>query len=159
MSVGRYERQGGWTPPSPHFVNNVIATVAGTLAADPEAARETLVRLGSYLGARLDADPPAVALLEEIELIRDYLALEEARFPGRVVVDIAPKFLFPDVAVARGSVQAAVQAFVSHRLETRPEPCRVALRPVSGRELWLDLADHPGGGAAERHPLSLQEGP
>jgi signal transduction histidine kinase len=75
---------------NPHFLFNALNTIRSLAAEDAERTREVVSRLSSFLRRAVSfapADP--VPLSEEIELVRDYLAIEEARFEQRFSVDIA----------------------------------------------------------------------
>jgi len=77
----------------PHFLFNALHSISALTTLRPTQARDMTVRLADFLRRNLRlGDRPTVTLAEEIELVDDYLALEELRFGDRlqVVRDIGP---------------------------------------------------------------------
>ncbi|MEO5814624.1 MAG: histidine kinase [Gemmatimonadaceae bacterium] len=89
---------------NPHFLFNALNTIRSLAAEDAERTREVVGRLSSFLRRVVSfapADP--VPLSEEIDLVRDYLAIEEARFEQTFSVDIA---------IANGAAAALVPPLI-----------------------------------------------
>jgi LytS/YehU family sensor histidine kinase len=136
--------ESGVAPVSVHFVNNVLATAASYIEEDPERARDVLAELGAFLTHRLRG-PRAVPLTEELEHVRVYVRLEQARFPERVVADLPRDADFPKLRVEPGDLQAPVADALSRWLTTRTGAVRLALRPHGdGADVQLDRPDEPG---------------
>jgi len=72
---------------NPHFLFNSLNSVAGLIASGgAEAAEAMVVNLADFLRATLELDPVEdIPLGAEFELQRRYLAIEQARFPSRLV--------------------------------------------------------------------------
>ena len=71
----------------PHFLFNSLNTIRSFAAEDPERAREMLTRLAAFLRHALSIDPARpVPLAEEIESVRAWLWIEEARFEPELEV-------------------------------------------------------------------------
>jgi LytS/YehU family sensor histidine kinase len=69
----------------PHFLFNALNTISSTVYQDPVTADELIGHLGELLRQSLRAsDRPEIRLDEELELVRAYQALIEARFGDRV---------------------------------------------------------------------------
>jgi LytS/YehU family sensor histidine kinase len=145
------------TPPvSVHFVNNALATAAGLLDEDPDAARDVLARLGAFLTHRLRGPRP-VALEEELEHVGTYLALEQARFPGRITAELPGPASIPPVITTPGVLQDPIAEAVGRWLRRGEGSVRVALRVRAGGEAvdaQLDAPDDPGA-AGERVRVAL----
>lgn len=149
-------RSGEPPPPGAHFLNNVLATTASYVDEDPSRARDLLADLGAFLAYRLRDDLRPVPLADELDFVRTYLRLEEARYDERLHADVAADC--PDGArVVPLAVQERVQEAVGRRLRDRPGAVRVALRVASdGGAVRVDLSDHPGGGEPERLVVDLE---
>jgi LytS/YehU family sensor histidine kinase len=150
-------RADGSAPVSVHFVNNVLAAAASYIEEDPETARDVLAELGAFLshrlrGARLVSTP------EELEHVAVYLRLEQARFPGRVDVELPDPVDLPTVQLAPGEVQAPLSDALGRWLAREPGRVRLALRTrADGLDLQLDRPDEPdGGGERLRIGLGLE---
>lgn len=83
----------------PHFIHNSLTSIISISRTDPDRARELLVDFSSYLRGFYDYDrDEMVTFQEELELVRAYVSLEQARFGEkfRVEYDIdAEDFLLP----------------------------------------------------------------
>ncbi len=65
----------------PHFINNALTAIISVSREEPEKARELLADFSVYLRGFYENDRlEAVPLSRELELVRAYVALEQARF-------------------------------------------------------------------------------
>lgn len=72
---------------NPHFLFNALNSVVTLIGRDPALAQRTVVRLADLLRATLrTGDMQEVALVNEIELTRRYLEIEQVRFADRLTV-------------------------------------------------------------------------
>lgn len=71
---------------NPHFLFNSLNTITSFCRTSPEKARSLLQDLSSYLRKSLEASRGFVPLSEELDQIRCYLAIEQARFGERIRV-------------------------------------------------------------------------
>jgi two-component system, LytTR family, sensor histidine kinase AlgZ len=106
----------------PHFLFNSLNSINALIGRDPAGARRMCERLGEFmrrtlkLGAR-----ETVTLGEELELVEDYLAIEQVRFGERLRVerDIEPAALaglLPPLLL-QPLVENAVKHGVAGRIE------------------------------------------
>jgi two-component system sensor histidine kinase LytS len=72
---------------NPHFLFNSLNTIISFCRTSPEKARTLLQDLSSYLRKSLEASRGFVPLSEELDQIRCYLAIEQARFGERIRID------------------------------------------------------------------------
>lgn len=149
-------RADGSSPVSVHFVNNVLAAAASYIEEDPDTARDVLAELGAFLSHRLRA-PRVVSPPEELEHVGVYLRLEQARFPGRIEVELPVAGDLPATKIAPGDVQAPLSSALERWLAQQPGRVRVALRARGDAlDLQLDRPDEPGqAGERLRIPLGL----
>ena len=146
----------GVSPVSVHFVNNVLAAAASYIEEDPDTARDVLAELGAFLSHRLRG-PRTVSPAEELDHIAVYLRLEQARFPGRIEVELPAVSDLPSAAVGAGDIQAPLSEAVSGWMAQHTGQVRVALRARDGAlDLQLDRPDEPGeAGERLRIPWGL----
>jgi two-component system LytT family sensor kinase len=155
------ERIQGWAgnapPVSVHFVNNVLAAAASYIEEDPEKARDVLAELGSFLSHRL-REPRVVSATEELGHVAVYLRLEQARFPGRIEVELPEPADLPTAQVVPGDLQAPLGDALARWLGGRTGRVRVAVRArADAVDLQLDHPDEPGqAGERLRIPLGVQ---
>jgi len=73
----------------PHFLFNALNTISAFTETSPKVARRLMERLGDLLRASLThASKPLVLLSEELTFLDDYLAIESARFEGRLGISV-----------------------------------------------------------------------
>jgi bifunctional non-homologous end joining protein LigD len=104
-----------------HFVYNSLNTIAALVRTDPGRARELLLGFAHLTRA---ADQPAGAstrLRDELDSVRAYLQLEQARFGKRLTVAVRADRGLDDIPVVPMSVLAVVRAVVQQEIEPRPE--------------------------------------
>lgn len=71
----------------PHFLFNALNTALALVRVDPARAERVLEDLAELFRVALAEVGESVALAEEIELARAYLAIEQARYGERISVD------------------------------------------------------------------------
>ena len=117
----------------PHFIFNSLNGIRALVEEDPPRAREMITRLAGILRFTLRAgDRDTVLLREELETVRNYLALEGVRFEGRLECDFDVAADTLDIPVPPMVVQHLVENGIKHGVGDRPG--RGRLRVVS----WCD---------------------
>lgn len=71
---------------NPHFLFNTINTVSSFVRSKPEKARELLLDLSDYYRFRLQEPDAFIPLNKELEHVKAYLDIEQARFEDRLEV-------------------------------------------------------------------------
>jgi two-component system, LytTR family, sensor kinase len=73
----------------PHFLFNALNTISAFTESSPQTSRRLMAQLGDLLRASLrHAAQPLVTLGEELTFLDDFLAIESARFEGRLHVSV-----------------------------------------------------------------------
>ena len=69
----------------PHFLFNTLNSIAALIHEDPKGAERMTGQLASLMRSSLDQQAtPLVALDDELQTVRDYLAIEQVRFGERL---------------------------------------------------------------------------
>ncbi|MEN8375957.1 MAG: sensor histidine kinase [Gemmatimonadota bacterium] len=138
---------------NPHFLFNTLNAISTmSLRGGDPAVSEALGRLGGLLRASLDdASEREIPLRRELELLDDYLAIQEARFPDRLTVERSVDADAAAALVPPFLLQPLVENAVKHGVEARPGGGRVGVRAfrANGR-LEIEVTDEGPGPAAER---------
>jgi two-component system LytT family sensor kinase len=111
---------------SPHFIYNALAAVAGEIHVQPEQARELLIDFAEFTRYLFRDGRSYVTLGEEIEHVRRYLRLEQARFRNLAVTIEVPEEAL-DAVVPAMSIQPLVENAVRHGVERRAGSGRVEI--------------------------------
>jgi two-component system, LytTR family, sensor kinase len=108
----------------PHFLFNTLNSIGALIREDPAAAERMLGSLSELLRASLSAEPSREVTLErELELLRQYVSIQQVRFQDRLSVSIETA---PDV----------MQAYVPH----------LVLQPLVENAIRHGIAPHEAAG-------------
>ena len=132
---------------NPHFLFNSLQNISVLIQEDPRTASRMLARLGDVLRAalRLGAKPE-ISLACEIELTRNYVAVEQMRFGDRLAVVFEIAAESQAALVPPFVLQPLVENAIVHGLQQarRGSVIRVRSR-VEGETLRLTVADNGSG--------------
>ena len=112
----------------PHFINNILSSIYYLCEADPARAQSITMDLSGYLLGTLDTIDKhgLVPFSRELDLIRNYIALEKLRFEDKLLVqyDIdEDRFMVPSL-----TMQALVENAVKHGISEKNSQGRLQLR-------------------------------
>ncbi|MDS2174155.1 histidine kinase [Nesterenkonia sp. CL21] len=113
---------------NPHFLFNILNTIASKARTRPEEARELLLRLSEFFRYAVRQEGHFAEFAQEYYFVRTYLSLEQARFGDRLQVryDIDPQVLTSRVPVL--TIQPLVENAVKHGIADKKEGGTVRLR-------------------------------
>jgi len=160
---------------NPHFLFNVLNSLAALSESDPGRVPGLICRLSGYLRSTLAArESGLVPLAEELEAITNYLNLEKVRFEDDLAVSIHAPDTLQDAMIPELLIQPLVENAVKHGMKTSPMPlqvdvsCREANESLeitvsnTGRWIGRDNGNGKGGGGVGleniRKRLSLTYG-
>jgi len=124
------------TQVDPHFLFNSLNSISALTSIDPGAARAMTLRLAGFfrqsLGLHADRKVP---LSRELDLVREFLAIEQVRFGERLrfeaeVTPEAGACLVPPMLL-----QPLVENAVKHGIGQMIEPGRIAIRAARAGSL------------------------
>jgi hypothetical protein len=121
LEILRYQIQ-------PHFIFNALNSIASVVDIDGPA-QQMIVRLGDYLRRLLRRDArPVIALSEEIDALRDYLAIEQVRLGKRLCVAIEMSAECAATQVPALILQPIVENAIRHGAALRPGRSNLQIR-------------------------------
>lgn len=132
----------------PHFLFNTLNMLTSLVHSDPERAEEMLLSLSNLLRATLEAkDKPLIPLRQELNLVRDYLAIQQNRFAERleVVEEIATATL--SCAIPPLLLQPILENAIKHAVERNVGRSRIRLRTERIAEKVVVEIEDTGAGA------------
>jgi two-component system, LytTR family, sensor histidine kinase AlgZ len=127
----------------PHFLFNTLNAISALIPEDPDGAEKLVEQLAAVLRFSLDASAShTVPLRTEIEIVRAYLGIEQARLGARLHFAIDLPAELESCAVPPLALHTFVQNSVKHVAATRSEPTEIRVRGEArdGR-LWLGVWD------------------
>lgn len=106
----------------PHFFFNTLNTVASLIPVDPDKAEHMLLDLAQLFRAVLKNDDARVSLLQEIELGRRYLDIEQVRIGDRLQVEWQLPEPLPALEVPQLILQPLLENAIYHGIQACAEP-------------------------------------
>ncbi|HEY8208233.1 MAG TPA: histidine kinase [Myxococcaceae bacterium] len=141
----------------PHFLFNCLNSLRSLISEDPARAQAMVTQLAGILRYSLSPETAGTVPLErELQVVKDYLALEAVRLEERlrVKLDISPESLAAPVPAML--VQTLVENAIKHGVARLPEGGEVSVSAsVRESSLHLTVESPLAKGAA---PLSAPEG-
>lgn len=106
---------------NPHFIFNALNGIRAMVDENPQRARTAITELSNILRSSINIDKSeTVPLTEELNIIKDYLALEQMRFEDRLMVqyDIEDKTTSQPVPpmMLQMLVENAIKHGISHEI-------------------------------------------
>lgn len=140
---------------NPHFLFNCLNTIADLVVRSPSRAEAMILRLAEVFRHVLDhSNRPLTSIRDEIEFLRTYLSIEEARFGDRlqVKIDVAPEL--ERVQIPSLILQPLVENALKHGLGPKPGLGHLIITVrADGDNLQMTVEDdgmgpsaHPGKG-------------
>ena len=111
----------------PHFIYNTLMSIYYLCRQDTEKAQQVILDFSSYLRQNFTAIAKAdtIPFTEEVEHTRAYLAVEQARFRDRLLVEFETEFT--DFRVPPLTLQPIVENAVKHGLDPELEPLFISV--------------------------------
>ncbi|MBS1877076.1 MAG: histidine kinase [Acidobacteria bacterium] len=127
---------------NPHFLFNALNTVADMARGAPEAER-AILNLSRVFRYALDSTRrELVRLGEEVEAVRSYLEIEQARFEDRLRFEIAVAQAAADQLFPPMLIQPLVENAVKHGIGPKPGGGRVRVTAeISETGVRVEVAD------------------
>ena len=132
---------------NPHFLFNTLNSIASMTHTDPPGAERMTHQLASLMRSSLDAaSKPLVSLRDEIDLVRDYLAIERVRFGNRLRYTIDVDDRAADTAIPRLSLQTLAENSVKYAVSPQRDGASIAIRAVAnGTSTRVEVEDDGPG--------------
>ena len=137
---------------NPHFFFNSINTVASLIVDNPALAEQTLERLSDLFRYALDsARVTSVPLSTEFEMLRDFLAIQAARFGDRLTTEVQLDAEIESVQVPPLLLQPLVENAVLHGLSQRKGGHVSVKAWREGKNVRIEIADDGPGPGESQH--------
>lgn len=143
---------------NPHFLFNTLNSIRALIPATAPEAREGVTRLAGVLRSTLAGKPgKTVPLAKELEVVRDYLAIEKLRFGEdlQVVETIDPGL--DQVSIPPLMLLTLVENAIKHGVQHHEEPATVRILgnlEDEGKAVILSV-ESPASDAAKDEDSSL----
>ncbi|MFP5040563.1 sensor histidine kinase [Parasediminibacterium sp. JCM 36343] len=100
---------------NPHFIFNALNSIRALVDENPESARTAITQLSNILRSSMQAEKLELAPMErELNIVKDYLALEKIRFEDRLAVEYSIDENTLDLPVPPMMLQTLVENALKH---------------------------------------------
>ncbi|PVZ87710.1 alginate biosynthesis protein [Serratia sp. S1B] len=112
----------------PHFLFNSLNSVVSLIAVDPDKAEDMLINLSRLFRVSFQ-ELKLVSLAEELQICRQYIAIEQIRLRDRLQMD----WRLPDIQALQYiqipvlSLQPLLENSIFHGVEKISSPCKISL--------------------------------
>lgn len=113
---------------NPHFIFNALNSIRALVDEDPQRARQAITELSNILRSSIQADQAEVTSLEkELNIVKDYLALEYIRFADRLIVEYEIDAETLSNQMPPMMLQTLVENAIKHGLSKQPGNCLIKI--------------------------------
>ncbi len=137
----------------PHFLFNTLNSISSLVRSNPAKAEALIERLAALLRFSLDRHGNLVSLADEIQITRDYLEIEKARFEERLSYTFEiPEDLLTAMVPAM-SVQTLAENSVKYAVGAQRQGAEIYIRARrKGNEIELEVSDTGPGFSPDSLP-------
>jgi two-component system, LytTR family, sensor kinase len=128
---------------NPHFLFNALNSIRASIDEDSLRAKRMITEFSEFLRySLLNGNAVIVPLREELEALRNYLAIEKIRFEEKLEVSFAIDPLAEDVRLPVFLLHPLVENAIKHGMTNATTPLRICLEArVKNGALWVEVAN------------------
>ncbi|MCD9186582.1 MAG: histidine kinase [Pyrinomonadaceae bacterium] len=128
---------------NPHFLFNALNSIRASIDEDGKRAEQMITSLSEFLRySLLHESSKTIELREEIEAVKNYLAIEKIRFEEKLEVDFTIEKAAEDFKVPCFLLNPLVENAVKHGLQTSAKPLKINLSAkISENKLILEISN------------------
>lgn len=124
----------------PHFLFNSINAVLGIVRNDPKRAEGALEDMADLIRMAMVDNRELVTLIQEVELSRQYLALEQLRLGARLKINWQTADMPQDALIPPLMLQPLLENAVYHGIEPMHDGGEITIKIyLNGKEMHLDV--------------------
>lgn len=138
----------------PHFLFNTLNAISALVVSQqPQAATEMIAKLASLLRHALSSpEVHSVALREELDVVREYLSVEEVRFGSRLRVTFDISEASESAEVPRFLLQPLAENAIRHGIGRCPEGGEIMIRAETDGVQLRIVVENDRPPASEEQP-------
>ncbi len=113
---------------NPHFLFNALNSIRASVDEDSTRAKQMITQLSEFLRySLLHESTKKIPLREEIEAVRNYLAIEKIRFEEKLEVEFEIEKAAEDFRVPCFILNPLVENAIKHGLQTSAKPLKIKI--------------------------------
>lgn len=128
---------------NPHFLFNALNSIRASIDEDSIRAKKMITQLSEFLRySLLNESNKKIPLKDELEAVKNYLAIEKIRFEEKLTVDFAIEKTAENFQVPCFLLNPLVENAVKHGLQTSPNPLQIIISAsANGNRLILEVVN------------------
>jgi two-component system LytT family sensor kinase len=128
---------------NPHFLFNALNSIRASIDEDAARAKQMITQLSEFLRfSLLNESAKKISLHEELEAVKNYLAIEKIRFENKLEINFEIEKRAEDFKVPSFLLNPLVENAVKHGLTTSAKPLKINISAsVSGEKLILEVSN------------------
>jgi two-component system, LytTR family, sensor kinase len=126
---------------NPHFLFNALNSIRASVDEDKNRAKQMITQLSEFLRHTLvSAEKKEIPLFEEIDAVKNYLAIEKIRFEDKLEIEYDIDDKAKDFSVPCLLINPLVENAIKHGLQTSPKPLRIKISAkLNDEKLFLEV--------------------
>ena len=130
---------------NPHFFFNAMNTISALVRIDHEKARQLLLQMSQFFRSNLQgARNNTITISKELEQVRAYIALEQARYPDHFIIECDIPEQYESALVPPFVIQILVENAIKHAFTNRKDDNRIWVK-VTGEQHKIKLSVKDNG--------------
>jgi LytS/YehU family sensor histidine kinase len=128
---------------NPHFLFNALNSIRASVDEDSTRAKRMITQLSEFLRySLLHESASKIPLREEMEAVRNYLAIEKIRFEDKLTIEFDVEKRAEDFKVPCFLLNPLVENAIKHGLQTSPKPLKIKISArVYEDKLLLEISN------------------
>lgn len=127
---------------NPHFLFNVLNTMAALIRINPEKAREVTIDLSKYLRYNLDNNLKSVELINELNQVDTYIKIEKARFGEKINIKYDINEDLYNFKIPSLIIQPLIENSIKHGILKKSEKGNILLQIKKiGKDIEVIIED------------------
>lgn len=129
---------------NPHFLFNALNSIRASVDEDSTRAKQMITQLSEFLRySLLHESAKKIPLRDELEAVRNYLAIEKIRFEDKLAIEFDVERAAEDFKVPCFLLNPLVENAIKHGLQTSPKPLKIKItaRLDAAGKLLLEIAN------------------
>ena len=128
---------------NPHFLFNALNSIRASVDEDKIRAKQMITQLSEFLRySLLHESAKKIPLSDELEAVRNYLAIEKIRFEDKLTIEFNVKDEAKDYDVPCFLLNPLIENAIKHGLQTSPKPLVIKIfAEVCENKLLLEVAN------------------
>jgi len=113
---------------NPHFLFNTLSSLRALISEENVKAKEIITKISEFLRYTLiESDNNEVPLLNEIEVIKNYLDIEKVRFEDELLVEFDIDQAAETCLIPIFLIHPLVENAIKHGMQTCPIPLKISI--------------------------------